>query len=128
MSEPIYFAPLRVPFVDIQTGIISHPWQLLLQSMFNRIGGTNGLSIDEVLALLAIAVVDASQDPPLIPTIALDDQTPPTIPGLAPDDQSPPVIAQPTSNDVLAELYQARDNLAELQKRIQDLQQGPVSI
>lgn len=128
MSDPIYFAPLRVPFVDPETGIISHPWQLLLQSMFNRIGGTNGLSIDEVIALLAVAVQNASQGPPLIPTIGLDDQTPPMIPGLAPDDQTPPVIAQQSSNDVLAELYQARDNLAELQKRIQDLQQGPVSI
>lgn len=57
MSDPIYFAPLRVPFVDPQTGIITRPWQLLLQGMFNRTGGTNGPSNDD-LEQLAIENLD----------------------------------------------------------------------
>jgi hypothetical protein len=115
MSNPIYFAPLRVPLVDLQTGIISREWQLLLQAMFNRIGGANGLSITEVLALLASGVQDAGQ-------------TPPVIPGIAPDDQSPPMIPDATFDDLLGELRQTRDVVAELAKSLQGLQQGTISI
>lgn len=115
MSNPIYFAPLRVPLVDIQTGIISREWQLLFQAMFTRIGGANGLSINDVLALLAEGVQDAGQGPPAIPAIASDDQSPPMVPSIP-------------FGDLLSELYQARDQVGELQKRIQDLQQGPVSL
>lgn len=61
MTKPIYFAPLRVPFVDLQTGLISHEWQLLLQGMFARIGGTNGISISDVVALLASSDADLQQ-------------------------------------------------------------------
>lgn len=128
MTNPIYFAPYQVPLVDLQTGIIRREWYLLFQAMFNRSGGSTGQSTDDLLQgipnelgaaeLLALqsSAADAAGQLPLPVSM------PPA------DDQSPPVIAQPAANDVLAELYQARDQVAELQKRIQDLQQGPVSL
>lgn len=126
--KPIYFAPLRVPFVDLETGLISHEWQLLLQGMFNRQGGTNGQSNDdilqgvpnelgaaELLALLSTAAQDVGQTPPMIAGLAADDQTPVTIPAAAFD-------------DLLGELRQTREIVAELAKSLQGLQQGTVSL
>lgn len=83
MSDPLFFAPLRVPFTDPETGIISRPWQLLLQGIFNRIGGTSGLSSDE-LAILAnenadiaatesVALREKVADALLLASNALDD-------------------------------------------------------
>lgn len=112
--KPIYFAPLRVPFVDIKTGIITHEWQLLLQAMFNRIGGTNGQSNDdilqgvpnelgaaELLALQMTAADAAGQVPVSIPTATFD--------------------------DLVGEMRETRELLAELTKSLQGLQQGTVS-
>lgn len=111
MSESIYFAPLRVPLVDPRTGLMSREWYLFFQAMFFRIGGTNGPSSDDVLQgipeelgaaeLLAIqlSASDASaQFPTAIPVV---------------------VIA-----DLLGELQQTRDQVAELTKRLDDIQQG----
>lgn len=128
MTSPIYFAPLRVPFVDPETGIISRPWQLLLQAMFDRSGGTSGQSNDdllqgipnelgaaELLALLSTAAQDAGQVPVMIP-------------GLAPDDQTPVMIPAATFDDLLGELRQTREIVAELAKTLQGLQQGTVCL
>jgi hypothetical protein len=114
MSNPIYFAPLRVPFVDPETGIISREWQLLLQGMFTRIGGTSGQSVNDVLARLTLDEQAAGQVPPMTPAITIDDQSPPTIPDA-------------TFDDLLGELRQIRDVVAELAKSLQGLQQGIVS-
>lgn len=115
MTKPIYFAPLRVPFVDLETGLISHEWQLLLQAIFNRTGGTNGQSNDdilqgvpnelgaaELLALQSTAAQSAAQSPPMIPGATFD--------------------------DLLGELRQTREIVAELAKQLQGLQQGTVSL
>lgn len=115
MTDPIYFAPLRVPFVDPETGIISRPWQLLLQGIFNRIGGTNGQSTDDLLQGIPNELGAAE-------LLALQSSAADAA------GQVPAAIAQSASNDVLAELNQARDQVAELQKRIQDLQQGPICL
>jgi hypothetical protein len=128
MSKPIYFAPYQTPFVNLQTGIISREWYLFLQAMFNRVGGSTGQGTDdllqgipnelgaaELLALQSTAADAAGQMPPMLPVIAFDDQSPPPIPDA-------------TFDDLLSELCQAREQVGELQKRIQDLQQGPVSL
>lgn len=128
MTNPIYFAPYQVPLVDLKTGIIRREWYLLFQAMFNRSGGSTGQSTDDLLqgipnelgAAELLALQSSAAD--------AAGQLPPSIPALTLDDQSPPVIAQLPSNDLSAELNQARDQVAELQKRIQDLQQGPVSL
>jgi len=114
MSKPIYFAPLRVPFVDLKTGLISHEWQLLLQAMFNRMGGTSGQSNDdilqgvpnelgaaELLALQSTAADAAGQVPVSIPSATFD--------------------------DILGELRETRELVAELTKSLQGRQQGTVA-
>lgn len=45
MSDPIYFAPLRVPLVDTRTGLMSREWYLFFQALWLRTGGTNS-SVD----------------------------------------------------------------------------------
>lgn len=48
MTNPIYFAPYQVPFVDLQTGIISREWYLFLQAIFNRVGGSIAPTVTEL--------------------------------------------------------------------------------
>jgi len=111
MSNPIYFAPYQTPFVDLKTGIISREWYLFLQQLFNRVGGSssqtpddilqgvpNELGAAELLALQSTAADDAGQVPVMLPATMFD--------------------------DVIAELQQAREQVAELMKQIQGLQQG----
>lgn len=127
MSEPIYFAPLRVPFVDPETGIISRPWQLLLQGIFNRIGGTSGQSNDDILQGVPNEL-GAAELLAMLSTAAQDvGQTPPTMPSLAPDDQTPVMIPAAVFDDLLGELRQTREIVAELAKSLQGLQQGTVA-
>lgn len=112
----IFFAPLKVPVTDPQTGLMSRDWYLFFQAMFLRVGGTSGTTIVinpdllqgppptgvEVLSLLSAAADAAGQVPVSIPGTTFD--------------------------DLLGELRQTRDQVAELMKRIQDLQQGTVVI
>jgi hypothetical protein len=117
MSDPIFFAPIKVPVTDPNTGLMSRDWYLFFQSMYIRVGGTNGSTI--------VINPDLLQDPPGAGTaeflgtqLAAADalgQVPVSIPGT-------------TFDDVLGELRQTRDLVAELIKRIQDLQQGTVTI
>lgn len=115
MSNPIYFAPYQTPFVDLKTGIISREWYLFLQQMFQRIGGTGGQSTDdilqgvpnelgaaELLALQSSAADAAGQVPVMLPATMFD--------------------------DLLGELRQARDQVAELMKQIDGMQQGTVCL
>lgn len=127
MNKPIYFAPLRVPFVDLQTGLISHEWQLLLQGMFNRIGGTNGASNNDLLQSFpnsGLAELTATHGADAQAAA----QMPPMIPSVAPDDQTPMMIPAATFDDLLGELRQTRELVAELAKQLQGLQQGTVSL
>lgn len=99
MSGTIFFAPLRVPVVDAATGLMSRDWYLFFQAMFLRIGGTNGQSNDDLLQgipeELGAAELIANQ------LTATD--------GLA---------------QALADVSSMRDQLAELTKRVNDIQQG----
>lgn len=112
----IFFAPLKVPLTDARTGLMSREWYLFFQAMFLRVGGTSGSTI--------IINPDLLQDPPSagveflsLLSAAADaaGQVPVSIPGT-------------TFDDLLGELRQTRDQVAELMKRIQDLQQGTVTI
>lgn len=60
MSDTIFFAPLRVPVVDVRTGLMSREWILFFQSIYLRIGGAQAFSPDE-LQLLG-DVNDATDD------------------------------------------------------------------
>ena len=111
MSNPIFFAPYQVPFVDLKTGIISREWYLFLQALFNRVGGTAGQGTDDILQgvpnELGAAELLALQ------TTAADAAG-----------QLPPLNVTPLDEGDIAQ----RDSLAELQKTIQDLQQGPLCL
>lgn len=48
-SNPIYFAPQRVPLVDPKTGLMARPWYLFFQALFDRSGGSSAQSVDDVL-------------------------------------------------------------------------------
>lgn len=52
-SNPIFFAPLRVPVADPKTGIMAREWYLFFQAMFNRLGGSTGPGNDDLEQLLA---------------------------------------------------------------------------
>lgn len=65
MTQPIYFAPLTVPFVDLKTGIISREWYLFLQAMFNRVGGVSAPTIIEVNNLAQRPIPVSSVDEPV---------------------------------------------------------------
>lgn len=51
MTDPIFFAPLRVPVIDERTGLMAREWYLFFQAMFLRIGGIQAFSPDELQIL-----------------------------------------------------------------------------
>lgn len=111
MSNPIFFAPLRVPVIDARTGLMSREWYLFFQAMFLRIGGANGQSNDDLLQgvpeELGAAELLALQ---LTASDAVAQITPP--------------ISAATVYDMLGELNSMRDQMAEVTKRLNDIQQG----
>lgn len=125
----IFFAPLRVPVTD-SAGLMSREWYLFFQAMFLRVGGTSGSTIAINPDLLQSPLSEGTSELLALQLSAADaaGQIPPTIPSIWPDDQSPPAIPGITFDDLLGELRQTRDQVAELTKRIQDLQQGTVTI
>jgi hypothetical protein len=115
MSNSIYFAPMKVPLVDPVTGIISREWYLLFQAIFNRIGGTSGQSTDDLLQGIPNELGAAE----LLSLQASDAQA---------AAQTPPMIPGTSFDDLLGELRQTRELVAELAKQLQGLQQGTVSL
>ena len=111
MSDPIFFAPMRVPLVDPRTGLISREWYLFFQAMFLRSGGTNGPNVTELTQIIS----DTFGTPEIL-AIQLT--------GLDAAAQSPTVVPSVTLNDVLGELQATRDQVAELAKQLDDLRQG----
>lgn len=60
MSEPIFFAPLRVPVIDSRTGLMSREWYLFFQAMYLRVGGTTAPTNDDLQ--LVSDINDATDD------------------------------------------------------------------
>ena len=48
MAAALSFVPARVPLVDLRTGHISREWLLLLQGLFERVGGPLGSSTTDL--------------------------------------------------------------------------------
>lgn len=71
MSEPIAAVPPRVPFLDPRTGDISREWYLLILAIIKRIGGSNGLSAED-LALGTISNNGAADLEALLNTLTAD--------------------------------------------------------
>jgi len=59
MTQAIFFAPLRVPVTDPATGLMSRPWYLFLQAMFQRVGGSIAPAPDD-LEQLAVEDFDVA--------------------------------------------------------------------
>jgi hypothetical protein len=47
-AQPIFFAPLRVPITDPNTGLISREWYLFFQAMYLRVGGAQAPTPDDL--------------------------------------------------------------------------------
>jgi hypothetical protein len=112
MSESIYFAPIRTPFVDIRTGVINRDWYLFLLAMFNRVGGTIGPTPDDVAQSIAMGI-DAAN----VQAVQAAQNDAFSVGPL-------PIIPQPSFDDVVTELQQTRELVAKLMTCIQAIQQG----
>lgn len=110
MTDPLKFIPPRVPLLDSRTGLISREWYLFFQGVFDRIGGSNGQSIPDVI-----------QDLP--DDAGLEELKAVTFSQLDGLGQLPPQV-EAILVDALSELHSLRDQVAELTKTVQDLQQG----
>lgn len=125
MSEPLRFIPPRVQLTDPRTGMINREWYLFFQGVFNRIGGANGSSsndlvqdmsddagLEETKAAL-FAVADAFGQDALV-NVDLSELL----------SSQPVLVDQQTLDQLQAELAGLRDQVAELAKALQDLQQS----
>lgn len=114
-ANPLFFAPYKVPLTDPQTGLMSRAWYMFFQSLFNRVGGTAGQSNDDILQGVPNELGSAE-------LLALQSSAADAA------GQVPPTIPDATFDDLLGELRQVRDQVAELAKSLQGLQQGTVSL
>jgi hypothetical protein len=127
----------NVPPIDPRTGQWNRPWLLFLQTLWERTGGAQGVSSDDLNASLfddsGVEELKAQffglgnallALPPTIPTATSDDQTPPTSPTILPDDLSRPDLQQ-TPPDVPSGRLEALEALVQrLQSDIEAIRQG----
>lgn len=105
-ANPIYFAPMRVPLVDTETGIITREWYFLFQAMFQRSNNSQDLQ--------QLPSSSASADEALMGLAALQNVAPP-VPVIVADDQ------------LIEQLAQLRELVADLITQIQAIRQGTTS-
>jgi hypothetical protein len=114
MSDPIKLPSPRQPVVDIdpetKVAMFSRPWFLFFQLVFQRIGGSVGTTTDE------LAPVDSGQLPG---SFALSDLAQ----GPNPDFQGN-FIDSVQALELRAVVGSLQDQVAELAKKFNDLQQG----
>ena len=95
--------PPRVAFLDPRTGVISREWYAFFNALFERTGGNDALSNDDLTGLslqqtgndYALSMVSALEQsfglvPPAVFGVAADDLSPPAIPYQPADDLTPP--------------------------------------
>lgn len=105
-TNPVYFAPMRVPLVDPDTGIITREWYFLLQAMFQR---SNNL---QDLQQLPISSPEANEA--LADIAALQNVSPAPSVFVASDEQ------------LIEQLAQTRELVADLITQIQAIRQGTI--
>lgn len=111
MTDPLKFIPPRVPLIDQRTGLISREWYLFFQGVFNRIGGSEGPSTTDLSSSL---FEDAGSGETNAALFTLDQAV----------NQLPPDAPTPTYDQLLAELSELRDTVAELRKDLDAIRQG----
>jgi hypothetical protein len=127
----------NVPPIDPKSGQWNRPWLFFLQTLWERTGGTLGVSTDDLntslygdsgleeLKAQFFGLGDAAFSmPPSAPVAATDDQTPPATPTALPDDFSQPNIP-PAPPDVPSGRLEALEALVQrLQSDIEAIRQG----
>lgn len=111
MSEALRFVPPRVAFTDPRTGVITREWYLFLQGVFDRVGGATGQSNAELAQGMPD---DAGLEEAKATLFAVRDAA----------DQAPLAQLQQTIEQLQTELATQRDQLTELAKSVQDIQQN----
>lgn len=116
--------PPRVPLVDPRTGMITREWYLFFVGTYDRVGGSDGSSTTDLSASM---FEDAGIEELKSATFHQYDelrQQPPHVPFTLPDDQQPVSVPLATFEVILTEMQGLREQVAELTKTIQSLQQG----
>lgn len=117
--------PPRVPLTDPRTGAITREWYRFFQALYQRAGGPSGQTPADLAQ-------DMSDDGGLeelkASTYQLDYQfgQAPMEAQVAPDGDQSPRSEMVSSDVLLAQLEAMRDELAELTKKVQALEQGVV--
>lgn len=97
--------PPRVAFLDPRTGVISREWYAFFNALFERTGGNDALSNDD---LTGLSLQQQGNDYALTMLGELDQAfnlLPPSIFGAAVDDLSPPAIPYQQDNDLTPPSY-----------------------
>lgn len=124
MSDPLRLLPPRVPLTDPRTGLMARDWYLFFQQLYDRVGGANAPSNDDLAGDL---FEDAGSGEVVAALYALTDaagQEPQRADPLWPDDQTPPVTLPLCLDDQGAELSALRAQVAELTKDLEGAQSG----
>jgi hypothetical protein len=111
MSESIFFAPIRTPFVNTRTGVINRDWYLFLLAMFERSGGSIAPTAQDILQSISQGLDGAAVMAAQAPINDALSVSPPSIPPIAFD-------------DLLTEMRQTRELVAQLMTAVQAMQQG----
>jgi hypothetical protein len=120
--DSLKFVPQRVKLTD-GNNEITRPWYLFLQGLYIRVGGALGEDGETTADLAPVQSSDSV-------AYALADSLGQAPSGVSSDnaaaglDVAPAQYDKPDINQILAELNALRDQVAELTKTVQDLQQG----
>lgn len=111
MTDPLRFVPPRVALTDPRTGMVSREWYLFFQGVFNRVGGANGPSTEDVSGSL---FEDAGSSETNSMLFALDQAF-----------GQQPVNSQTSSVDALqSEICELRAIVTELKRDLDAVRQG----
>lgn len=116
MSGPIYFAPYKVPLVDARTGLMAREWYLFFQALWTRSGGISGASNDDLLQNNATSMSPTD----VLALTQSSDQD------FAQAPLPPVALASDDAEHLIAQLSFVRDQVSEILKALQDIQQAVV--
>lgn len=113
MAAPLNPQPARIPLVDSR-GLVTVEWQRFFEALFGRVGGTFG---DSTTDLMASAFDDAGTEELEGAIYRLTDEVRALpAPAPAPAEAAPAIIP--------SELQELRERVAQLERRLEDMQKG----
>ncbi|MDH2239070.1 hypothetical protein N5K27_22435 [Pigmentiphaga sp. GD03639] len=128
-DQPLIPNPPRVAFVDSRTGMITPEWYRWILRLTIRVGGAHSPSLDELARHLQELENEVRVAPPDVPPTADDDAL--LGPAMAvPDPRAADaallaVLAPAAFLQLYSELLHVRAEMAEMQRRMDDLMKGP---